>query len=35
MRERDSLALLSAQVERTRRAVETLEFAVRDSAPGA
>jgi uncharacterized membrane protein YccC len=34
MRERDSLALLAAQVERIRRAVETLEFALRDSAPG-
>jgi uncharacterized membrane protein YccC len=34
MRERDSLALLAAQVERLRRAVETLEFALRDSAPG-
>jgi uncharacterized membrane protein YccC len=34
-RERESLALLAAQVDRIRRAVETLEFAVLDGAPGA
>ncbi len=33
MRERDSLALLAAQVERIRRAVETLDSAVGDRAP--
>jgi uncharacterized membrane protein YccC len=33
MKERESLALLSSQVERIFHAVETLEFAVRDSAP--
>jgi uncharacterized membrane protein YgaE (UPF0421/DUF939 family) len=35
MRERESLDLLAAQVERIRRAVEALEVAVRDSAPDA
>ncbi len=34
LRERDSLVSLAAHVDRLRRAVETLEFAVRDSAPG-
>jgi len=33
MRDRESLALLAAQVERIRQAVERLEFAVRDGAP--
>jgi uncharacterized membrane protein YccC len=33
MRERDSLASLAAHVERLRRAVETLELAMRDRAP--
>jgi uncharacterized membrane protein YccC len=33
MRERESLALLAAQVERIRDALEALELAVRDSAP--
>jgi uncharacterized membrane protein YccC len=34
-RDRESLALLAAQAERIRQAVETLEFAVRDGAPDA
>ena len=33
MRDRESLVLLAAQVERIRHAVETLEFAVQNGAP--